>query len=101
MISLNAYLLLSALIFAVGLGGVVLRKNAVLMLVGIEIMMNAGNLSLVAFWRYGALDMSGPMLALFAIVIAGAESSVGLALIIAIFRHARSVHTDDLESLRG
>lgn len=101
MIGLHAYLLLAALMFAIGLGGLVMRRNAVLMLLGIEIMMNAANLSLVAFWRFGALDLSGPLLALFAIIIAGAESSVGLALIIAIFRHVRSVHTEDLESLRG
>jgi NADH-quinone oxidoreductase subunit K len=76
MIGLHAYLLLSALLFSIGLGGLVMRRNAVLML-------------------------SGQLLVLFAIVIAGAESSVGLALIIAIFRHVRSVHTGDLESLRG
>jgi NADH:ubiquinone oxidoreductase subunit K len=101
MISLNAYLVLSALLFVIGLGGVLTRKNAILVLVSIEIMMSAGSLNFIAFWRYGLLDQSAHLFALFAIVIAGAESAVGLALIIAIFRHFRSVQVEELKSLTG
>ena len=101
MIPLNAYLLVSAVLFSIGLCGVLVRRNAILVLVSIEIMMAAANINFVAFWRYGALDLSGQLFALFAIVIAGAESAVGLALVIAIYRHLRTVDVEELKSLSG
>lgn len=101
MISLHAVLIVSAILFAVGLMGALTRRNAVLVLVAIEIMMNAANLSFVAFWRYGAIDLSGVAFALFAIVVAGAESAVGLALVVAVYRHLKSVDTEELRTLRG
>jgi NADH-quinone oxidoreductase subunit K len=96
-----AVLIVSAALFAIGLAGALTRKNAILVLVSIEIMMNAANLNFVAFWRFGSLDISGQLFALFAIVIAGAESAVGLALVIAVYRHLKSINVDKLESLRG
>jgi len=101
MIPLSAYLVLGAVLFCIGLGGALTRRNAILVLVSIELMMNAANLNLIAFWRYGLIDASGPMLVLFAIVIAGAESAVGLALVIASFRHYKNVHVDDIKSMTG
>ena len=101
MIPLTAYLVLAALLFCIGLAGALTRRNAILVLVSIEIMMNAGSLNLMAFWRFGFIDLSGQLFVLFAIVIAGAESAVGLALIIAIFRHLRSVQADDMRALAG
>lgn len=101
MITLNALLVLSSILFAIGLAGALTRKNAILVLVSIEIMMNAANLNFVAFWRAGLLDLPGPLFALFALVIAGAESTVGLALVIAIYRHLKSVDVSKIESLTG
>ena len=96
-----AYLVLAAVLFCIGLAGALTRRNAILVLVSIEIMMNAASLNLMAFWRYGFIDLSGQLFVLFAVVIAGAESAVGLALIIAIFRHLRSVQADDMRTLAG
>lgn len=101
MISLNAVLVLSAILFAVGLAGALTRKNAILLLVSVEIMMNAANLNLIAFWRAGTLELTGPLFALFTLVIAGAESAVGLALVIAIYRHFKSVDVSNIQSLSG
>ena len=81
MITLNAVLVLSGILFAIGLAGALTRKNAILVLVSIEIMMNAANLNFIAFWRAGLVDITGPLFALFTVVIAGAESAVGLALV--------------------
>lgn len=101
MITLNAILVLSAILFAVGLAGALTRKNAILVLVSIEIMMNAANLNFIGFWRAGLIDLSGPLFALFTLVIAGAESAVGLALVIAIYRHFKSVDVANIHTLQG
>jgi NADH-quinone oxidoreductase subunit K len=100
-ITLNAVLVLSGILFAIGLAGALTRKNAILVLVSIEIMMNAANLNFIAFWRAGLVDITGPLFALFTIVIAGAESAVGLALVIAIYRHLKSVDVSKIDSLTG
>lgn len=101
MIPLHAFLLLGAVLFTVGLAGALTRKNAILLFVSIEIMMNAANLNFIAFWRYANLDIHAQLFALFAIVIAGAESAVGLALVIAIYRHLRTVNVEEIKSLHG
>lgn len=101
MIPLNAFLLLSAILFAIGLGGALTRRNAILVLVSIEIMFNAAILNFVAFWHYGLLDLSGQLFALFAIAIAGAEATVGLALLISIFRFNKTVNVEEMKSLKG
>lgn len=99
--TLHSVLILSALLFAVGLAGALTRRNAILLLASIEIMMNAANLSFVAFWRFGQIDASGLLFALFTLVIAGAESAVGLALVIAVYRHLKSVDVQRIDTLRG
>jgi NADH-quinone oxidoreductase subunit K len=99
-----AFLLtLSALMFALGLLGVLTRRNAILVLVGIELMLNAANLNFIAFWRYGPPDASltGPVFVLFSIAIAAAEAAVGLAIILMVFRHTRSTDLNRLDSLHG
>jgi len=100
-ITLNAILVLSAILFAVGLAGALTRKNAILVLVSVEIMMNAATLNFIGFWRAGLIDLSGPLFALFTLVIAGAESAVGLALVIAIYRHFKSVDVANIHTLQG
>ena len=103
MTPLHYYLLLSALLFAIGLAGALTRRNAILVLIGIELMLNAGNLNLIAFWRYGPHPeaLAGVMFVIFSIGIAAAEAAVGLALIIAIHRHHKTTHLDRIDSMRG
>ncbi len=103
MIPLYYYLILSALLFAVGLAGALTRRNAILVLVGIELMLNAANLNFIAFWRYSPDPeaLTGIMFVIFSIAVAAAEAAVGLALIIAIYRHYRTVNLDKIDSLKG
>ena len=93
-------LLVSSMLFAVGLAGALTRTNAILVLVGIELMLNAANLNFVAFWRFGphAGAPAGMMFVLFSIGVAAAEAAIGLALILAVYRHAK---TTDLSRLTG
>ncbi len=103
MTPLNEYLLLSALLFAVGLAGVLTRRHAIVVLMGIELMLNAANLNFIAFWRFGAEPehLTGLMFVLFSIGVAAAEAAVGLALVIAVYRHYRTPQVDDLKDLKG
>lgn len=98
---LGMLLTLSALLFTLGLLAVLTRRNAILVLIGIELMLNAANLNFIAFWRYGAPDTAGPMFVVFSIAIAAAEAAVGLAIILMVFRHTRSTDLDKLNSLHG
>jgi NADH-quinone oxidoreductase subunit K len=97
---LGAYLTLAALVFAIGLFGVLTRRNAVGILLGIELMLNAVNINLVAFGRFHA-DLGGVVFTLFTIAITVAEVAVGLAIVIVIFRVRRTVDADHLDLLRG
>jgi len=100
MTGLAGCLLVSSMLFAIGLAGALTRRNTILVLVGIELMLNAANLNFVAFWRYGlhAGAMTGMIFVLFSIGVAAAEAAVGLALILAVYRHAK---TTDLSQLTG
>jgi NADH-quinone oxidoreductase subunit K len=100
---LAAYLLLSALLFAIGLAGALTRRNAIIVLVGIELMLNAANLNFIAFWRYGPNPqaLTGIMFVLFSIGVAAAEAAVGLALIISIYRHYQTADVDQIDSMKG
>jgi NADH:ubiquinone oxidoreductase subunit K len=100
---LAAYLLLSSFLFAIGLTGALTRRNSILVLIGIELMLNAANLNFIAFWRYGPnpAAATGIMFALFSIGIAAAEASVGLALIISIYRHYKTINVDQFTALKG
>ena len=97
---LSAYLVLAALVFAIGLFGVLTRRNAVGILLGIELMLNAVNINLVAFSRFRA-DLAGLIFTLFTIAITVAEVAVGLAIVIVIFRVRRTIEADQLDLLRG
>jgi NADH:ubiquinone oxidoreductase subunit K len=103
MTSLTSYLLVSALLFAIGLAGALTRRNAILVLVGIELMLNAANLNFIAFWRYGPNPkaLTGIMFVIFSIAVAAAEAAVGLALIISIYRHYKTTNLDQIDSMRG
>lgn len=100
MISLEHYLILSVLLFCVGALGVLVRRNLLIMLMSIEIMLSAGNLALVAFSRYGD-GLDGQVVVLFSFVIAACEVAVGLGIVIAAFRHQPSVQVDRWRQLKG
>jgi NADH-quinone oxidoreductase subunit K len=101
-IPLTWYLVLAAGLFSIGLYGALARRNAVGVLMGIELMLNAVNINLVAFWRYGAAaEMTGQLFAIFVITVAAAEAAVGLALIIAIYRQRRTVNVEEIDSMKG
>lgn len=101
-LALGHYLALSAILFGIGLAGALTRRNAIIVLMSIEIMFNAAILNLVAFWHFKAFEaLTAQMFAIFAVTIAAAESAVGLALVIAIYRHYRSVDVDEMKALKG
>jgi NADH:ubiquinone oxidoreductase subunit K len=103
MTSLTSCLLLSSLLFVIGLAGALTRRNAILVLIGIELMLNAANLNFIAFWRYRPHPeaLTGFIFVIFSIGIAAAEAAVGLALIISLYRHARTANIDEVTSMRG
>ena len=99
MASLNDYLVLSAILFSIGAAGVFVRKNLITILLSIEIMLNAVNLSFVAFGRaLGSVD--GQIIVFFVMTVAAAEAAVGLAIVIALFRHKESLNPDSFTMLR-
>ena len=100
MTALTGYLLVSSMLFAIGLAGALTRRNTILVLVGIELMLNAANLNFVVFWRFGPHSgaPTGMIFVLFSIGVAAAEAAVGLALILAVYRHTK---TTDLSQLIG
>src|SRR6185436_10916639 len=101
MVPLSWYLILAAALFCIGLYGVLARKNAVAILMGIELMLNAVNINLVAFWHYLTSQiMAGQMFTLIVLTVAAAEAAVGLALIISIYRRRSTVIAEDIDLLK-
>lgn len=102
MIPLSWYLILAAGLFCVGLFGVLARRNAVALLMSIELMLNAVNINLVAFWRYRTpTNMAGQMFTVIVLATAAAEAAVGLALIISIYRQRQTVVAEDIDQMKG
>ncbi len=103
MIPLNWYLMVAGFLFACGLYGALARRNAIAILMGVELMLNAANINLVAFWRYSDTfaDMSGQVFALMVIALAAAEAAVGLALIISVYRKRKTINVEELDALAG
>jgi NADH-quinone oxidoreductase subunit K len=101
MIPLSWYLIFAAILFCVGLYGVLVRKNAIAILMGIELMLNSVNVNLIAFWRYRSPEeMAGQAFAIIVFAVAAAEVAVGLALIISIYRRRSSVVADNMNMLK-
>ena len=96
-------LVFSSALFCIGLVGALSRSNAILVLLGIELMLNAANLNLIAFWRYGPAPApaTGVMFVLFSIGVAAAEAAVGLALVIAVHRHQKNIRLQEATRLKG
>jgi NADH-quinone oxidoreductase subunit K len=102
MIPLWMYLVVAAAMFCIGVYGVLARRNAVAILMSVELMLSAVNINLIAFWRYVTpQNMSGQAFTAFVFVVAAAEAAVGLAIVISIYRSRRSVIVDDVNVLRG
>jgi NADH-quinone oxidoreductase subunit K len=100
-IPLSWYLILAAALFCLGLYGVFSRKNAIAILLGIELMLNAVNINLVAFWRYlNPAQMAGQAFAVIVFAVAAAEVAVGLALIISVYRRRKTVVADEIDLMR-
>lgn len=98
--SLNTYLTLSALLFAIGFFGVLLRRNTLVLFMGLELMLVASTLALVAFSRYNG-TMGGNVFVFFILTVAAAEVAVGLAIIVALFRKRRTIEVDELNALKN
>ena len=103
-LTLNHYLFVSGLLFAIGLGGVMLRRNIIIIFMCLELMLNAVNLSLVAFSRFnlvnGLPNYNAQVLVFFIITVAAAEVAVGLAIIVALYRARQTTHVEDINSLK-
>jgi len=101
--TLQLFLILSAALFCIGLLAALSRRHAIFILIGIEMMLAAAGLNFIAFWRFGPRPAppTGVMVAIFAIGIAAAEAAVGLALVIAVYRHYRTVNVDKIDQLKG
>ena len=100
MIPIQDFLVLSAVLFAIGVLGVILRRNALIVLMSVELMLNAANLTLVAFSRQ-LQNLDGQLFALMSMTVAAAEAVVGLAILVDIFRHRDAEDIDDLSELKG
>ncbi len=101
MIPLSWYLIVSAILFCVGLYGALAHRNAIGILMGIELMLNAVNINLIAFWRYITPEvLTGQVFAILVITVAAAEAAIGLALIISIFRNRETVVVEDVDMMK-
>lgn len=101
MIPLEHYLVVSAALFSLGLFGVLTRKNAVNVLMSIELILNSANINLVAFSRFVSSDLAGQIFAIFVIVVAACEAAVALAIVWSLYRILKTVHLDEARALKG
>ncbi len=105
MVTLGDYLTVSAILFTIGFAGVMLRRNIIIILMSLELMLNAANLSLVAFSRFhlepgGTPNYNAQLFVFFIITVAAAEVAVGLAIVVALFRARQTIHSEDISSLK-
>ena len=97
---LQTYLIIGAILFCLGLYGVITRRNAIAILMGVELILNSANINFVAFARFGGMNMSGQIFALFVIIMAAAEAAVALAIIINIYNLFHSINVDEPSELK-
>ena len=98
--SLSSYLIISAILFSLGLFSVITRRNGVAVLMSVELILNAANINFVAFARFGGMDFSGHVFSLFVIILAAAEAAVALAIILNIFNNLGTVNIDEANQLK-
>ncbi|WP_026583636.1 NADH-quinone oxidoreductase subunit NuoK [Bacillus sp. J33] len=100
-VPVQAYLALALILFCIGLYGALTKRNTVIVLISIELMLNAVNINLVAFSKYGiAPSITGQIFALFAITVAAAEAAVGLAILIALYRNKKTINIDEMDTMK-
>ena len=100
--SLQSYLVIAAILFSIGIYGVITRKNAIAILMGIELILNSANINFIAFNRFGGMEsLDGHVFSIFVIVLAAAEAAVALAIVINLFKNIGSVDVDDAGLLKG
>ena len=98
--NLQTYLYISAILFSLGLYGVITRRNGIAVLMGVELILNSANINFVAFARFGGMNFSGQVFALFVIIMSAAEAAVALAIIINVFNNLDTVNIDDASELK-
>ncbi|MEG8945641.1 NADH-quinone oxidoreductase subunit NuoK [Rosettibacter firmus] len=99
-VGLNHFLIISAILFSLGIYGIITRKNAVMVLMGIELILNSANINFVAFARYGNFGLSGQVIALFVIILAAAEAAIALAIVLNIYKTFANVNVDEIDKLK-
>lgn len=99
-IGLEHYLVVSAILFTLGLYGIVTRKNAVLVLMGLELVLNSANINFIAFSKFGGLNIQGHIAAIFVIILAAAEAAVALAIILNIYHNYKHINVDEIDRMK-
>lgn len=99
-VGLTHFLVISVILFSLGIYGVVTRKNAVMVLMGIELILNSANINFIAFARFENFGMQGQIIALFVIVLAAAEAAIALAIVINIYKTISNINVDEIDTLR-
>jgi NADH-quinone oxidoreductase subunit K len=99
-VGLNHFLFVSAILFSLGIFGIVTRKNAVMVLMGIELVLNSANINFIAFAKFGNFGFSGQAIALFVIVLAAAEAAIALAIVLNIYKTFSTVNVDEIDKLK-
>jgi NADH-quinone oxidoreductase subunit K len=99
-IGLTHFLVISTLLFAMGIFGIITRRNAVMVLMGVELILNAANINFIAFSKYGNFGYNGQVMALFVIVLAAAEAAIALAIVLNIYKTFSTVNVDEIDRLK-
>ncbi len=99
-ITLTHFLMISAILFSLGLFAVITRRNAIMVLMGIELILNSANINFLAFSRYGGMNIEGQMAAIFVIILAAAEAAVALAIVLNIYKRFNTVNVDEISILK-
>ncbi len=99
-VGLTHFLVISVALFSLGMYGVITRKNAIMVLMGIELILNSANINFIAFAKFGNYGLQGQIIALFVIVLAAAEAAIALAIVINIYKTITNINVDEIDSLR-
>lgn len=99
-VSLTHFLIISSILFSLGLYGIITRKNAVMVLMGVELILNASNINFIAFARFGNFGLQGQLFALFVIVLAAAEAAIALAIVLNVYKTFVNINVDEIDNLR-
>lgn len=99
-VGLNHFLVVSTLLFSMGIYAIITRKNAIMVLMGVELILNSANINFIAFTRFGNFGLQGHLIALFVIVLAAAEAAIALAIVLNIYKTLSTVNIDEVDSLK-